>query len=111
MALTTRSVAMRKAIRNCPCRRSMLVGIIDARGVDANESKIRKEVGAVRDALSREQQARDNELRKMAAQMEELAVGGLHLELVGLTWLVFGGLGTSIPDQIARLLRWLSAAV
>jgi hypothetical protein len=79
--------------------------------VDANENGIKKEVGAVRDALSREQQARDNEFRKIAAQMEELAVGGLHLELVGLTWLVFGGLGTSIPDQIARLLRWLSAAV
>lgn len=78
--------------------------------VDANESKIKKEVGAVRDALSREQQARDNEFRKMGAQMEELAVGGLHLELVGLTWLVVGGLGTSIPDQIARLLCWLSAA-
>lgn len=79
--------------------------------VDAKESKMKKELGAVRDALSREQQARQNELHRMAAQTEELAVGGLHLELVGLTWLVFGGLGTSIPDQIARLLCWLSNAV
>jgi hypothetical protein len=78
--------------------------------VDANESKIKREVAAVREALSREQQARDNEVRRMAAHMEELAVGGLHLELVGLTWLVFGGLGTSIPGEVARLLCWLSAA-
>lgn len=79
--------------------------------VDGIESEIKKEIGTVTDALSRERQIRDAELRKVAAQMEELAVGGLRLELVGLTWLVFGGLCTSIPDQLARLLRWCSQAV
>jgi len=76
--------------------------------VDGIESEIKKEAGAVKDALIRERQARDNELRKMTARMEDLAVGGLHLELVGLTWLVFGGLGTSVPDQLAKLLLWFS---
>lgn len=74
-------------------------------------SKIRKELGAVHGALDHEQRAREAETSQMAARLEELAVGGLHLESVGLLWLVFGVLGTSIPDEIAKLLQALSLAV
>jgi hypothetical protein len=33
-----------------------------------------------------------------------VAIGGLHLEMVGLVWLFLGIVGTSIPDGIAALL-------
>lgn len=80
--------------------------------VDAKETKLRNELGTVRDALGHEQRARESESRHIAVKMEELAVGGLHLEFVGLIWLVLGVLGTSIPDEIAKLLcALLSGAV
>jgi hypothetical protein len=46
----------------------------------------------------------------MTVRLEELAVGGLHLEWVGLSWLVLGVLGTSIPDEIAKLLHVVDVA-
>lgn len=72
--------------------------------VDAKENKIRKELSTVRGAVEQEQRAREREGHQISSKMEELAVGGLHLEVIGLTWLVIGVLGTSIPDEIARLL-------
>ena len=79
--------------------------------VDAKENKIGRELSAVRGAIEEERRAREKEARRITRQMEELAVGGLHLELIGLTWLVLGVLGTSIPDEVAKLLQALLAAV
>lgn len=72
--------------------------------VDAKEKEFKKELGTVRDALGQEQRSRETEDRKVSAKLEELAIGGLHLEFVGLIWLALGVLGTSIPDEIACLL-------
>jgi hypothetical protein len=33
-----------------------------------------------------------------------VAIGGIHLEFVGLVWLFLGVLGASLPEEIARLL-------
>ena len=51
-----------------------------------------------------ERQAADQAIRNALGRV---AVGGLHLGMVGLTWLVFGIVGTSVPDEIAALLDWL----
>jgi hypothetical protein len=72
--------------------------------IDAKEKKVRTELSIVKAAVEREERARETEARRLSSQMEELAVGGLHLELVGLTWLILGVLGTSIPDELAKLL-------
>jgi hypothetical protein len=72
--------------------------------IDAKESKVRTELSTVKAAVEQEQRARETEARRLSSQMEELAVGGLHLELIGLAWLILGVLGTSIPDELAKLL-------
>jgi len=43
----------------------------------------------------------DADISKM---LEEVAVGGIHLEVVGLVWLLLGMFGTSIPKELAKLL-------
>jgi hypothetical protein len=40
--------------------------------------------------------------------LEGFAVGGIHLELVGLAWLLLGMFGTSIPKELADLLYYVS---
>jgi hypothetical protein len=48
----------------------------------------------------RERQSADENLRRL---LKEVAVGGLHLEVVGLVWLALGVLCTTIPEEISRL--------
>ena len=56
--------------------------------IDAKENKVRTELSTVKATVEQEQRARETEARRLSSQMEELAVGGLHLELVGLAWLI-----------------------
>jgi hypothetical protein len=44
----------------------------------------------------------------ISKKLEEVAVGGIHLEMVGLVWLLLGMLGTSIPKELADLLYYVS---
>ncbi len=44
---------------------------------------------------------------EMGRKIEEVAVGGLHLEAIGLTWLFAGVLLATVPDETARLLMGL----
>jgi hypothetical protein len=78
--------------------------------LDVQRNEIGQGLDAVRDALGREQRVRETESCRMTVRLEELAVGGLHLEWVGLSWLVLGVLGTSIPDEIAKLLHVVDVA-
>ena len=79
--------------------------------VDANETALRRDLGLVKESLGTEQQVREGQFRQLATQLEEFAVGGLHLEFVGLVWLVAGGLGTNIPEEIATWLTRFTRAV
>jgi hypothetical protein len=67
-------------------------------------------IGTVRDDVQRETQERQAAEQRTFRQIEEVAIGGLHLEIVGLVWLFFGVLGTSIPDEIARWLCLIAQA-
>jgi hypothetical protein len=62
----------------------------------------------LREHIERETQERRAENQQAARSIEEMVVGGLHLEIVGLSWLVLGVVGTSIPDEIAaESLHWM----
>ena len=50
---------------------------------------------------SQERQAKDAEVSRL---IEDIGVGGLRLEVVGLAWLFVGVIFTSIPGEVAWLL-------
>ena len=77
--------------------------------LDAKETQVRTELRTLKAAVVQEQRAREAEARRISSHMEDFAVGGLHLEFVGLTWLFLGVLGTSLPDDlVTRLVRSLA---
>jgi hypothetical protein len=64
--------------------------------------QLRREFGdKIEESVQRESQQRQDGDKETAHMIEEVAVGGLHLESVGLIWLFLGVLATSIPDEIA----------
>ena len=71
--------------------------------VRLNKQTLRNEVGAVRSEIERETQGRQADSQRLTRRLEEVAIGGLHLEIVGLLWLVVGVLATSIPDELVSL--------
>ncbi len=58
--------------------------------------------------VQREAAARQLADREIDKKIEEFAVGGLHLEFVGVLWLLLGTLGTSVPDETATFLMRIS---
>jgi len=56
--------------------------------LDVEKQEIRQKIKTVREHLERETQERRVENQQAARRIEELAVGGIHLEIVGLLWLV-----------------------
>ena len=71
--------------------------------LDAKEKKLMENLNTVRGVLEEERAVKGNRSSRLSNQLEEFAVGGLHLEIIGLVWLFPGVLGTSIPDEIAAL--------
>lgn len=78
--------------------------------LDAKDQKIRNDLSTLTGTIEEERRAREMEARRIRRRLEELAVGGLHLELVGLTWLTLGVVGASIPDEVVVLWKTLLAA-
>jgi hypothetical protein len=72
--------------------------------VDEKVAHIRNELGRVRTSVDEEVRSRQVEARVTSALLQDLAVGGLDLELAGLVWLLIGLLCTSIPEELAGLL-------
>jgi hypothetical protein len=75
----------------------------------ASQAKIdgvKQELAALEANIAKEADERQAADQATRDALGRVAVGGLHLEKVGLTWLVFGIVGTSVPDEIAALL-WL----
>jgi hypothetical protein len=75
--------------------------------LNANKKEFQQKIKTIRERIDSETQERRTEDEQTAKRIEELAVGGIHLEIVGLWWLFFGIVGTSIPDEIAAVLRLL----
>jgi hypothetical protein len=75
--------------------------------LDSRVQRLKQGLATVKENIDRETQERQVEDQKTARKIEEVAVGGLHLETVGLFWLILGVVGTSVPEEIAG---WLSLA-
>ena len=67
--------------------------------------RVHRDLATVREDVQRESQERTAADEKTARIIEEIGIGGLNLEMVGLFWLVVGVVGTSIPDELGA---WLS---
>ncbi len=76
--------------------------------LDTKTRMLRERIDGVRESLNRETEERQVADGSMARKIEDVAVGGLKLEGVGLFWLWLGVLGTSIPDYLAA---WVSLVV
>lgn len=57
------------------------------------------------DALRGEQQVRAEHDAALKAGLEAAETGGLHISFVGVIWLLFGLLLSSVPREIAQLLH------
>ena len=75
--------------------------------MDTKVHGLRRELAGVKESIQHESKERQVEDQKTARKIEEVAIGGLHPETVGLFWLILGVVGTSIPDEVAA---WLSFA-
>jgi hypothetical protein len=73
--------------------------------LDTKLQGVRRELGTLKESIDHESQERRVADEKTARKIEEVAIGGLHLEVVGLIWLFLGVTAASIPDVIAG---WLS---
>ena len=69
--------------------------------VDSRVQGLRQELGTVKESIERESQGRREADEKTARRIEEMAIGGIHLEVVGLLWLFLGVIAAGIPDLIA----------
>lgn len=59
-----------------------------------------------RPALEEEQRQRVAEVGQLSQRLEDLAVGDLHLETIGIFWLLLGIVFTNIPNEVTMLLLW-----
>jgi hypothetical protein len=76
------------------------------RDLNASIERAHQQVGGVKAELKEERRARERADSLTAKKVEEVAIGGLRLEIVGVLWLILGVLGTSIPQEVAR---WVAA--
>jgi hypothetical protein len=74
----------------------------------ARDAKRLAEVQSLSASLHREHSAREADTARATSLLESLAVGGLHLESVGVVWLTLGVYATSIPQELVHIWRWLT---
>jgi hypothetical protein len=73
------------------------------------DRKVDSQFSAVRTELSAERQQRVEGQSEIAQKLDNVAVGGLHLDVIGLWWLLIATIATSVPDGVAWVLDRLSA--
>jgi hypothetical protein len=67
-------------------------------------AEIRNNIGRVEAQVENEGNARKESDNRLLEKIEDVAVGGIRMEAIGLVWLVLGMLGTSIPKVIAGIM-------
>ena len=72
--------------------------------LDTKVQEVRGELATAKESIQRESADRQAAHKEITHTIEEVGIGGLHLEMVGLVWLFLGILGTGIPDGIVALL-------
>jgi hypothetical protein len=73
--------------------------------LDAKICELRSKSDEMRNDLRREGEERRAADDTVSRRIEEVAIGGLHLEIVGLVWLMLGVIGASVPDEVAALIQ------
>jgi len=69
--------------------------------------KLQEETTKWMEALNSEHQMRELAIIDIRKQLEALGAGTLHIEWVGIFWLILGVVFTTIPTEIAGVLKWL----
>lgn len=58
------------------------------------------------EAVDAERRARESGVTALRVQLEGLGAGGLHVEMMGVFWLVVGVVLATVPGEIAAALKW-----
>jgi hypothetical protein len=70
-------------------------------------ARLRVKIGPLTEAVEYESRSRELADQRIQRQLEEFAAGGLHLETIGLVWLLLGvTLGTA-PGEVVWLVKML----
>jgi chromosome segregation ATPase len=59
------------------------------------------------DAVDAERRARESAVGSLRVQLEKLGAGGLHVEMMGVFWLILGVVLATVPGEIAAAFKWL----
>ncbi len=59
------------------------------------------------EAVDAERRARESAVGSVRVQLDKLGAGGLHVEMIGVFWLVLGVVLATVPGEIAAVLKWL----
>jgi hypothetical protein len=71
--------------------------------VDQRARESESKIAEVLAELAKEKQERAAATADISRRLDMVAVGGLHMEVIGLWWLLFATFATSIPEEIAKL--------
>ncbi|MEP7097825.1 MAG: hypothetical protein ABI748_09205 [Dokdonella sp.] len=69
------------------------------------QAELQKQSRDLRGQIEAERRNREEAVGRTSQQLEEVAVGGFAVELMGLVWLAIGATATSIPGEIAIFFR------
>ncbi|HEV8608874.1 MAG TPA: hypothetical protein VGS98_02230 [Thermoanaerobaculia bacterium] len=72
--------------------------------LDRAVQRVENQFAATRESIQHESRERAADNQRVSQKIEEFAVGGLHLEIVGLSWLILGMIATNLAGEIARIL-------
>jgi len=77
--------------------------------------RLRKDLNAELHALTARSEVESQERRsgdeRILAKLEEFSVGGLHVEAVGVAWIMIGLVLATAPDELSRLLALLVPSI
>lgn len=77
--------------------------------------RLRNDLNAELHALTARSEVESQERRsgdeRILAKLEEFSVGGLHVEAVGVAWIMIGLVLATAPDELSRLLALLVPSI
>jgi hypothetical protein len=74
------------------------------KGIDDQAEREASAVAQLKSAISAERLERTRQLDTLAKKTEDLAVGGVRLELIGIAWLTVGCVCAGVNEEIAAIL-------
>lgn len=81
--------------------------LILRKDLDETEKRLQEEARIRTEAIAAESFARESDRSHLTTRLDQFAVGGLHIEWMGIGWLVVGLVLSNIPTEITKVLHWL----